>query len=154
MYANESVYYWSDNHSLIPTWKRRDFQTLWYIWSKNIFKLTLYHLGGNLSSLPGAERGFSAVKMNLCPFSQVGFFQLEHKHSKLCSLFSMELLWAWSCSKDPEMKVATFPHQLLWGEEVTVNENGSLFLMSVICERGERGWETSGWPNGTDDGGS
>ena len=88
MYANDSVYYWSDNHSLIPTWKRRDFQTLWCIWSNKIFKLTLYHLVGNLSSLPRAERGFSAVVMNLCHFSKVGFFQLEHEHSKLCSLLA------------------------------------------------------------------
>lgn len=58
----------------------------------------------------------------------------------------MELLWAWSRSKDPEMKVATSPHQLLWGEEVTVHKNGSCFLMSIISEkerneREERGWE-------------
>lgn len=73
-------------------------------------QINLYHLSGNLSSLPGAERGFSSVIMNLCHFSQVGFFQLEHSHSNLCSLFSMELLWAWSCSKDSEMKVATYPN--------------------------------------------
>lgn len=45
--------------------------------------------------------------MSLYHLSQVVFFQLRHRHSKVYCLYSMKLLQAESSSKDFEMKVVS-----------------------------------------------
>lgn len=138
MYANDSVYYCPDIHSLIPT-EKRDFQTSWCIWPNEIFRLTLYYLGGNLSSLPGAERGFSIVIMAFCHFSQVVF-----PSAAVWTLKTVQSFLAWGCFRHgltqriPGWSLPPTPTTVVPRLEVTIHENGSPILMSVIfSERGE-----------------